>query len=320
MSDIHGSGHAFRTAADVVLEYLRAHVPMGLWSITRVENDHQTHLILGDNAYNLTKGDAVPWSDTYCVHMVAGETPQVAGQAASVQQYRDAGVNDLMDIKAYFGAPIMDADGSLFGVICGLDPQAQEGQENLEQTLSTLSELMQVALAADRRVRSLEAQLAEAQHYASTDALTGIGNRHAWERWLTTLEEDFADLGDPTVIMMVDLDDFKSVNDGPGGHAAGDELLSRAAAAIAGLARPEDRVARIGGDEFGMIVHDCTAAQGPAMVDRIVGALAAQGVEASAGFAPLVVGENVDEAVRRADGAMFASKQAAQASRIDARA
>lgn len=318
MGDAHGSGHAFRTAADVVLEYLRTHVPMGLWSITRVENDHQTHLILGDNAYNLTKGDSVPWSDTYCVHMVAGETPQVAGQAADVQQYRDAGVNELLDIGAYVGAPIMDADGSLFGVICGLDPRAQEGQGNLEETLSTLSALLQVALAADRRVRSLEAQLAEAEHYASTDALTGVGNRHAWERWLTTLEEDFADLGDPTVIIVVDLDDFKAVNDGPGGHAAGDELLSSAAATIAGLARPADRVARIGGDEFGMIVHDCTAAQAPAMVERIVGALAAQGIEASAGAAPLVVGEDVQTAVKRADEAMFASKHAAKASRMDA--
>jgi diguanylate cyclase (GGDEF)-like protein len=302
------AGQTFRRSAEVVLDYLRKEVPMGVWSITRIENDQQTHLVLDDNSYGLVPGDATAWSDTYCVHMVAGDTPQVTGQAHEISEYAQAKVNDTLDIAAYAGAPIRESDGTLFGVICGLDPEEQADLPRVGPTLNALSGMLEVALSADREQRHLAAALEGAQQESTTDALTGVGNRRAWQQWLARLENDYGELADPTVVAVVDLDNFKAFNDGPGGHAAGDEALKAVAAAIAQRMRDGDHVARIGGDEFGVILRDCSTAKAPEVIERIREAIAATGVEASIGWESLRVGTSVDECVRCADEAMFARK------------
>ena len=110
------------------------------------------------------------------------------------------------------------------------------------------------------------------------------------------------------MVAVIDLDDFKAFNDGPGGHAAGDEALRSVASAIAQCMRDGDHVARIGGDEFGVILRDCSTAKAPEVIERIREAIAATGVEASIGWESLRVGTSVDECVRCADEAMFARK------------
>ena len=87
-------------------------------------------------------------------------------------------------------------------------------------------------------------------HPDRRDPLTGLGNRHLLDRRLRELTA-FAD--DEHVLCYVDLDRFRVVND-ISGHAAGDELLRRTAAALARTARRDDVVARIGGDEVGVLL------------------------------------------------------------------
>jgi diguanylate cyclase (GGDEF)-like protein len=155
--------------------------------------------------------------------------------------------------------------------------------------------------------RRKRAELA-VSHLASHDALTGLLNRRELER---------ADVQAP-VVLFLDLDGFKTVNDRLG-HAAGDEVLARAANRILHQTRPDDRVARLGGDEFVVILADAggeeTAAAVAARIETAVAAPYQVGpdivrIGASVGIARGAPGESLAAVVARADAAMYEAKRA----------
>lgn len=119
--------------------------------------------------------------------------------------------------------------------------------------------------------RAMQRQLA---HSANHDELTGLPNRAAFER---TLHGAIAAAGDGQhqhCLLYIDLDRFKPVND-TAGHAAGDALLRQVAQTIRGSCRTHDMAARIGGDEFAVLLHDCPIDSGKAVADKIVRAIGA---------------------------------------------
>jgi diguanylate cyclase (GGDEF)-like protein len=155
------------------------------------------------------------------------------------------------------------------------------------------------------RRRQAEIQLSET---ASRDPLTGLWNRHAIEE------------GGPAgpAALFIDLDGFKAVND-TFGHATGDDVLSRAANRILHQTRASDRVARVGGDEFVVLLgDDGDEDTADAVAARIEGAVSAPyqvgpdvvRVGASVGVAYGNPGEAVTDVIARADAAMYAVKRA----------
>jgi diguanylate cyclase (GGDEF)-like protein len=299
----------FEQAGRHVLRYLAEHAPLAFWAVTRVENGRQTYLAVHDEAYGLRAGQWHDWADSFCIHMSSGAAPRIAPDAVLVPEYATAGVRQAIDINAYAGAAISDGSGRLFGAICGLDPQAQgEELRLLEPLLVTLSELLTIALVADRErhvahLRHLEVQLA-----AERDALTGLYTRGAWDRLLDEAQATFQQLVDPTALVVVDLDGLKELNDREG-HAAGDALLARAGAALSSAVRADDPVARLGGDEFAVLLRQTTADRLPDRVDRLRRALEAADVAASVGAAAARPGEQLTDVLAAADQAMYADKQ-----------
>ncbi len=307
----------FDQAAEEALRYLREAVPMAFWSVTRVENGRQTYQYLGDNGYGLSPGMSHPWEDSFCVHMVRGDGPMVAPDAQSVPVYAAAGVNALATIRSYAGAPIREADGQVFGAVCGIDPDVNDDPRlaAAQPVLQLLGQLLTMVLAVDRQRDAAAQQLAEAELAAETDVLTGLYNRRAWERMLAEQEERFARLGDPTVLAVLDLDMLKEVNDTQG-HAAGDDYIRRAAAALRTAAAPDgDLVARLGGDEFGLLLPHCTEAEAEVRVARVYAALEEAGVAGSVGWAPITVLRGLPAALAEADAAMYAAKRLRRAHR-----
>ncbi len=151
----------------------------------------------------------------------------------------------------------------------------------------------------------------EALDNAYTDHTTGLANRRAL---LRELERHCRETQGKGALILVDLDHFKKVND-LYGHAAGDELLKLVAETIVAEIPSTSFAARIGGDEFGVIVTDQSKAEEAAQ--NIVTALAAPlalgttkaQISASAGIAPLDRSVSPGDMLRRADVAMYSVKR-----------
>lgn len=119
--------------------------------------------------------------------------------------------------------------------------------------------------------RALQRQLA---HSASHDDLTGLPNRAAFDRALVAAIASAHSGRRRHCLLYIDLDRFKPVND-TAGHAAGDALLKQVAQTIRGACREHDLAARIGGDEFGVLLEDCPLANGVVVAEKIVRAIGA---------------------------------------------
>jgi diguanylate cyclase (GGDEF)-like protein len=103
---------------------------------------------------------------------------------------------------------------------------------------------------------------------SSRDALTGLSNRRQFEVTLARELDRVARAGEPVLLLALDIDHFKSVND-TYGHAAGDLVIKAVAEALQESVRPMDTVARVGGEEFAIILPNCPPAFGPTVAERI---------------------------------------------------
>jgi diguanylate cyclase (GGDEF)-like protein len=137
---------------------------------------------------------------------------------------------------------------------------------------------------------------------AQTDPLTGLPNRRAWDAQLQrALSGDV-----PVVVAMLDFDNFKEFND-THGHPAGDRLLKETAAAWRDQLRGGDLLARLGGEEFGLLLRDCDAATALEVTERLRRHVSG-GRTCSAGIAPVASGDDAEGVIARADRALYEAK------------
>ena len=103
---------------------------------------------------------------------------------------------------------------------------------------------------------------------SSRDPLTGLANRRHFEMMLAGEVDRVARAGEPALVLLIDIDHFKKVNDAHG-HPAGDEVLKHVAHTLQDCIRPMDTVARFGGEEFAMILPNCPPSFAQAVAERI---------------------------------------------------
>jgi diguanylate cyclase (GGDEF)-like protein len=187
----------------------------------------------------------------------------------------------------------------------------------IKASLDEADRLRRELAAARARITELEARL-------DTDPLLDILNRRGFERELRRSLAYVKRYGADAVLIYLDLDGFKSVNDRCG-HAAGDELLKAVAAALAGKVRASDVVARLGGDEFAVLMWNVSEAHAVAKARDLEDAVAAvtitrgdvpRSVGGSAGIAALSPLDGLVEAIDAADRAMYVRKRRKQVSGI----
>jgi diguanylate cyclase (GGDEF)-like protein len=161
-------------------------------------------------------------------------------------------------------------------------------------------------------------QRAELAHLATHDPLTGALNRRTLERDFLRLSATAQRTSTKVGVIAIDLDRFKHVND-VHGHAVGDELLRRVAETIQLTVRASDIVARVGGDEFVVLLADVDETQAEEIAERVyrtlgettvtISADAEIPVSCSLGIALATQDDVVDTALARADGAMYRAKR-----------
>ena len=100
------------------------------------------------------------------------------------------------------------------------------------------------------------------------DPLTGLANRRHFRSVLEREIDGVARSGEPALLLMLDIDHFKSIND-THGHVAGDLVLQAVAKCLAGCIRPMDSIARYGGEEFAVVLPNCLVSVGQAVAERI---------------------------------------------------
>ncbi len=143
-----------------------------------------------------------------------------------------------------------------------------------------------------------------------SDPLTGCLNRRGFEECLAAEVSDSARHGHPFALILLDLDQFKFVNDSHG-HAAGDDLLCWVVASTTAVLRPRDAFGRLGGDEFAIVVPGAGERDAIALAERVRAALAPR-ISVTTGLACFPAdGADRDELYQHADSELYASKHGA---------
>ena len=223
-------------------------------------------------------------------------------------------------------------DGTTFWVELSIVPVADETgwfthwvsvQRDISERKRNEENAMRLRLAQARNealAREVEARMrseAELAHTAFHDHLTGLRNRaYFLDRLRTAFDLSATRPGYQCGVLFLDLDDFKGVND-RFGHSVGDLLLQEVAARLAGCVRPQDTVARIGGDEFTLLLDSVSGMNEViAVADRVLEILSAPARLAGNEITPrasiglsLEAGTDPEHLLRAADTAMYRAKE-----------
>ncbi|MGY0196961.1 PAS domain S-box protein [Leptothrix sp. BB-4] len=178
------------------------------------------------------------------------------------------------DSRALIDNPVLRclADGRALPLVPHGVLQAQDGREfGIEHAVSPMrggdGRLIGVVLVF-RDVTAQRRMASEMNYRATHDALTGLVNRAEFEERLQRALDQSHDSGSQHVLLFIDLDEFKLVNDSSG-HAAGDQLLRQVAGLLQRGVRGRDTLARLGGDEFAVILEHCRVEQGLRLAQQL---------------------------------------------------
>jgi diguanylate cyclase (GGDEF)-like protein len=196
----------------------------------------------------------------------------------------------------------------VLGALSAIEEAFRARQEQLQAQYQALA----------GRIERLGSQLEEAKRESTTDALTGLGNRKLFDAMAQRAVHMHALSRQPVVLLMVDLDKFKLVND-MYGHQAGDQTLVNVAKCLSKVfLRQSDIVCRYGGDEYAIILNNTDAKVAQMLTHRLLDAVASMpsphpnmefAVGASVGIAEYDGEENLDAWIARADRALYMAKQ-----------
>lgn len=328
LSETVASAESLEQLTRPLLEMLE--IVTGLESVYLTSIDEAAGIQTVDFARNsgdldISEGLEVPWSDTLCRRCI-DEGRRFTSNVSEI--WGDSQAAKALGIETYASAPVCGSNGAVIGTLCAASRRSKAIGPRARSALNLFSKIIAQHVERERLMGELRRSNEYLTRFALTDALTGLPNRRAMQDELGRLLARAARDGSYVLVGMIDLDDFKKIND-EFGHAAGDSHLKHCAGLVSGVTRDTDMLARIGGDEFAFV--------GPGALDadeahRIAGEIRARIAEAGSGtsaygeHAGLSVGVvavrfvTADQAIALADTAMYEDKRERKRRRREARA
>lgn len=155
----------------------------------------------------------------------------------------------------------LEVHGRIIGV---LDVESRRIQSIAPDQVRTLTMIAKQIAAVLEAARLQEERL----HQAYTDALTGLANRRLFDERLDTAWQATRRGDQPLSLLLLDLDNFKQINDGHG-HAVGDRVLARVAESLQGVVRQDDLLARVGGEELAVVARGAGVEPARGLAERL---------------------------------------------------
>jgi diguanylate cyclase (GGDEF)-like protein len=236
----------------------------------------------------------------------AGQPARAVRIAYSYTREETAGDGEL--IRGGVSVPLRDEEGETIGTLAvvwrGRDREATDKELAMLEELATRSG---PAIENARRFR-------EARQLADLDALTGLHNRRYFHEMLARECSRAHRYNRQLALVVVDIDDFKSINDRIG-HLAGDAVLAAVAERVQSVVRSADVACRVGGDELAVILPESTLADAEQLYRRIQFAVGSrplgpfERIRLSAGIAELQAQDDAKTLFERADEALYRAKE-----------
>jgi diguanylate cyclase len=206
---------------------------------------------------------------------------------------------------------------SLAGVVREMVEESRSVQALVAQTQQRLHDEHAKATGLTERVNELEGELRRLSEEVSTDQLTQIANRRGLLQAFDAERSRMERTGSTLCVSLLDIDNFKRLNDELG-HSVGDEALRSLAAVVTRTLRPTDMTARYGGEEFVVLLPDTPVEEAQLILTRLQRSLSGGlfmheqkqiFVTFSAGVTGYRLGERIEDALERADQALYEAKR-----------
>ena len=232
--------------------------------------------------YGLDK-ESVPREVSICSHTIMGDQPLVVNDTHEHETFRDIGmVTNPPNVRFYAGVPLINNDGYALGSLCVIDVHPSELNDFQYNSLVSLARQIIALLELRRNTMIMEKQKSELEFKQTkieklnqeltdlslTDELTGLWNRRALNNELKKELNRGQRNKQTMAFMMLDIDNFKKLNDDHG-HSFGDDAIKNLAVILENETRETDFCIRFGGDEFIILMPDTNHSKVDLISNRI---------------------------------------------------
>lgn len=252
--------------------------------------------------------------------------PQKAKEAVLDEERTAMATDRLRDLASAVASDVGEHNESIGRIEASLagakDEAGGVSSDIVERALTQITaanEQLQSKLAkAEQQIEAQAEQIKTHESEARTDSLTQLANRRAFDDELKRRLSEWNRQGTPFSLLILDVDHFKKFND-THGHQAGDEVLRRVAEALTECAREMDLPCRYGGEEFAVVMPATSGEDGCPLAERVRKSVEAMTVPfegkslrvtTSCGLAGVGDGDDAASLIKRADDALYASKDA----------
>lgn len=308
----------FDQQVEALLELGRETFDLDIGIVSKIDPpDYEVRWVSAPASVALRRGDRFDLANTYCSMVVDADGPVGFEHAAGTEVARHPAYG-VFRLESYVGVPLY-VSRSRFGTL-NFSSARSRARQFSEVDLDCIR-LMATWLGTEIHRRRIEGQLAKTklhlERLVRTDPLTELLNRRGMREAIELHSRRSERDGAPVSAILIDIDDFKSINDSLG-HSRGDRVIRSVAEMVRGSLRPTDVAARIGGDEFVALLPGATLSDASTVANRIsqaVGELAGQGdgveVTVSIGVASVKPGtSSITDLLTRTEMLLRDSKQA----------